>query len=138
MLHVSGVTNRLGSIDEKNTVCDFDDEEKERGNSIHSALAHVTYEGKLINMIDTPGYPDFLGGALMPIMAAETAVMVISASAGIEMNTRKLFQAAQKAGKAPMIVINKMDADNVDLTELVEQIRETFGNQCRCANLPTA
>ncbi|MHC4552176.1 MAG: elongation factor G [Planctomycetota bacterium] len=136
ILHTAGATNRLGSIDEKNTVCDFDDEEKERGNSIHSALAHVTYEGKQINIIDTPGYPDFMGAALMPIMAAETAVIVISASAGIEMNTRKLFQVAQNAGKAPMIVINKIDADNVDLAELVEQIRETFGNQCRCANVP--
>ncbi len=136
MLHTTGVINRLGNIDEKNTVCDYDDEEKERGNSIHSALAHVTYEGKTINIIDTPGYPDFVGSALFPITAAETAVIVISAAAGIEMNTRKLFQAAQKAGKAPMIVINKMDADNVDLTELVEQIRETFGSQCRCANVP--
>ena len=138
MLHTAGVTTRLGSIDEKNTVSDFDDEEKERGNSIHSALAHITHEGKLINIIDTPGYPDFLGPALVSIPAAETAVIVISAAAGIEMNTRKLFQAALNAGKAPMIVINKMDADNVDLTELVENIRETFGTQCRCANLPTS
>ena len=138
MLHTTGVTNRLGSIDEKNTVSDYDDEEKERGNSIHSALAHITHGGKLVNIIDTPGYPDFVGPALSSIPAAETAVIVIGAPSGIEMNTRKLFQAATKAGKARIIVINKMDADNVDLTELVEQIRETFGQQCRCANLPTS
>ncbi len=138
MLHTTGVTNRLGSIDEKNTVSDYDDEEKERGNSIHSALAHITHGGKLVNIIDTPGYPDFVGPALSSIPAAETAVIVIGAASGIEMNTRKLFQAATNAGKARVIVINKMDADNVDLTELVEQIRETFGSQCRCANLPTS
>lgn len=137
ILHTTGTINRLGSVDEKNTVGDFDEEEKERGNSIHSALMHVNYEGKLINIIDTPGYPDFVSPALVSIPAVETAVIVISAAAGIEMNTRKLFQAATNANKARIIVINKMDSDNVDLTELVEQIRETFGNQCRCANLPT-
>lgn len=137
ILHTTGATNRLGSIDEKNTVGDFDEEEKERGNSIHSALMHADYEGKSINIIDTPGYPAFISPALLSITAAETAVIVVSASAGIEMNTRKLFQAATDANKARIIVINKMDADNIDLTELVEQIRETFGSQCRCANLPT-
>ena len=80
ILHTTGVINRLGSIDEKNTVSDYDDEEKERGNSIHSALAHVTHDGKLINIVDTPGYPDFVGPALLSIPAAETAVIVISAS----------------------------------------------------------
>ena len=138
MLHTTGAINRLGSIDEKNTVGDFDDEEKERGNSIHSALMYADYEGKHINIIDTPGYPGFISPALVSIAAAETAVVVISASAGIEMNTRKLFQAATNANKARVIVINRMDADNVDLAELVSQIQETFGQQCRCANLPSA
>jgi elongation factor G len=137
MLHTTGTINRLGSIDDKNTVGDFDDEEKERGNSVHSALMHANHNGKLINIIDTPGYPGFISPALVSITAAETAVIVIGASAGIEMNTRKLFQAATDANKARVIVINKMDSDNVDLTELVGQIQETFGQQCRCANLPT-
>jgi elongation factor G len=138
ILHSTGAINRLGSIDEKNTVGDFDEEEKERGNSIHSALMHVDHEGKLVNIIDTPGYPGFISPALVSISAAETAVVVIGAAAGIEMNTRKLFQAATDANKARVIVINRIDADNVDLTELIRQIQETFGSQCRCANLPTA
>jgi elongation factor G len=138
ILHITGTTNRLGSIDEKNTVGDFDEEEKDRGNSIHSALMYVDSEGKQVNIIDTPGYPDFISPALVSIPVAETAVIVISAAAGIEMNTRKLFQAATNANKARIIVINKMDADNVDLSELIGQIQETFGSQCRCANLPTA
>ncbi|MHC4386670.1 MAG: elongation factor G, partial [Planctomycetota bacterium] len=138
ILHSTGAINRLGSIDEKNTVGDFDEEEKERGNSIHSALMHVDHEGKLVNIIDTPGYPGFISPALVSISAAETAVVVIGAAAGIEMNTRKLFQAATDANKARVIVINRIDADNVDLTELIGQIQETFGSQCRCANLPTA
>ncbi|MCD6175878.1 MAG: elongation factor G [Planctomycetes bacterium] len=138
ILHTTGTINRLGSIDEKNTVGDFDDEEKEHGYSIHSALIHADHNGKLINIIDTPGYPGFISPSLVSIPAVETAVVVISASAGIEMNTRKLFQAATNANKARIIVINKMDSDNVDLAELVKQIQETFGQQCRCGNLPTA
>jgi elongation factor G len=92
----------------------------------------------VINIIDTPGYPDFVGGALPTIPAADTAIIVISAANGIGMNTRKMFQAATAAGKARMIVVNRIDAENVDLSELIGQIQETFGTQCRCANLPGA
>ena len=138
MLHKTGVINRLGTIDDKSTVCDFDDEEKQRGYSIHSALAHTTHAGKTINIIDTPGYPDFVGAALQPIAAAEAAIIVISAAAGIEMNTRRLFKAATDANKGRIIVINKIDAENIHLAELIKSIQETFGSACRCANLPTA
>lgn len=138
ILHKTGVTNRLGTIEDHSTVCDIDDEEKQRGHSIHSALAFANHNGKSINIIDTPGYPDFISGALQSIPAVEAAVVVISASAGIEINTRKLFQAATKHGKPRIIVINKMDSDNVDLPGLMGAIQETFGSSCRCANLPSA
>ncbi len=138
MLHKCGVINRLGSITDKNTVSDFDDEEKARGHSIHSALMYLTHAGKLINIIDTPGYPDFIGAALQSIPAAEIAAIVINGASGIEINTRKLFAAATAANRARMIIINKMDAENADLGELVAQIQESFGPQCRCVNLPGA
>ncbi len=138
ILHKAGVINRLGSIDEKNTVSDFDEEEKNRGHSIYSSLLYFSHAGKTINLIDTPGYPDFIGAALMSIPAADTAVIVINASAGIEINTRKLFAAASSAGKARIIVINKIDAENADLKELLGQIQESFGPQCRPANLPAS
>ena len=137
LLHKSGAINRLGSIDDKSTTGDFDDEEKQRGHSIYSSLMCFNHGGKTINLIDTPGYPDFIGAALMSIPAGDTAVIVISASSGIEINTRKLFAAATQANKARIIVINKIDAENADLKELVGQIQETFGSQCRCANLPS-
>ncbi len=138
ILHKTGTTNRLGTVEDKTTVCDYDDEEKQRGHSIHSALAHADYGGKFINIIDTPGYPDFVGSALLSIPAAEAAVIVVGASAGIEMNTRKLFNAATKAGKPRIIVINKMDAENADMGALVGALQETFGTCCRCANLCAA
>ena len=137
ILHKTGVTNRLGTIEEGSTVCDYDDEEKERGCSIQAAVAHTDYNNKHINMIDAPGYPGFIGAAYQAIDAAETAVIVINAASGIEVNTRKHFAAADRAGLAKIIVINKLDSENVDLSNLVANIQETFGSQCRCANLPS-
>ncbi|AQT68631.1 Elongation factor G [Anaerohalosphaera lusitana] len=138
ILNKTDMTNRLGTVEEKNTVSDFDEEEKERGNSIQSAITFAEHEGVHYNIIDTPGYPEFIGPALQSIPAAEAAVVVVSAAAGIEVNTRKLFRAAENMGKPRIIVINKMDSDTADLSELVGAIQETFGTQCKCANLPNA
>jgi elongation factor G len=137
ILHKTGVINRLGTIEDGTTVTDFDEEEKQRQHSVHCALAHTTYEGKLINLIDTPGSSDFIGPSLPAMAAAETAMIVVSAPAGIEVNTRKLFEAATKAGLARIIVVNRIDAENLDLPALVKSIQQNFGNRCRCANLPT-
>jgi elongation factor G len=138
MLHKTGATNRLGSVDDKTSICDYYDEEKAHQHSILAAMVYVNYAGKLINIIDTPGYPDFIGPAIKTIPAAETAILVISATAGVETNTRKMFQLATEANKSRVIVINKMDAENVIWPELIKNIQETFGSQCRCANLPAA
>jgi len=138
ILHKTGATNRLGTIEQQTTVSDFDEGEKQRQHSIHSSLTYTDYKNKLINIIDTPGYPDFIGAALQSIPAAEAALVVISAAAGIEVNTRKLFAAAAAANKARIIVINKMDTENTDLSGLIKNIQNIFGSQCRCANLPAA
>ena len=136
ILHKTGVTNRLGSVDDKSSILDGDEEEKQRGHSVDSALAHVNYLNKEINLIDTPGYPDFVGAAISALTAAETALVVVSASAGIQMNTRKLFQAAQQRGMACAIVINKIDSGTEEMENLVRGLKQTFGNRCCCANLP--
>jgi len=138
ILHKTGATNRLGSVDDKSSVCDYLDEEKQHQHSIQSAVIHTEHAGKLLNIIDTPGYPDFIGPAIKAISAAEAAVVVISAAAGIETNTRKLFKLAAQAGIPCIIVINKIDAENIHLPELIKSVRETFGSQCHCANLPAA
>ncbi len=138
ILHKTGVVNRLGKVDEKTTVCDFDEEEKQREHSIHSALVNTNYAGKLINIIDTPGYPDFIGAALRSVSGADAAVIVISASAGIQINTHKLFHTVTNANMPRIIVVNKIDAENIDLAGLIGSIRQSFGPQCRCANLPSA
>ena len=138
ILHKTGATGRLGSVDDKTSICDCYEEEKEHGHSIQSAVVCAEYKGKLLNIIDAPGYPDFIGPAVKAIPAVETAVIVISAAAGIETNTRKLFQLTTEANKSRLIVINKMDAENVEMPDLIRTIQETFGSRCRCANLPAA
>ncbi|MHC4158593.1 MAG: elongation factor G [Planctomycetota bacterium] len=138
MLHKTGAANRLGSVDDKSSTCDYYDEEKEHQHSITSAVVHIDHAGKLINVIDTPGYPDFIGPAIKAIPAAETAVIVISAAAGIETITRKLFELTTSANLPRLIVVNKIDAENTDLPTLIKNIQESFGMQCRCANLPAA
>lgn len=136
VLHATGVTNRLGSVADGTSVLDYTDEEKERGGSILPSLCHVSAEGKTINIIDTPGSPDFVGPAMACLAAVETGVCVISASAGIEVNTRRMMNKAAEYGLARMVVINKIDAENVDLSRLVSDVREVFGNECVCVNLP--
>ena len=138
ILHKTGASNRLGSVDEKTSICDYYDEEKEHQHSIGSAVVHANHAGKLLNIIDTPGSPDFVGPAIQAIAAAETAIIVISATAGIETNTRRLSTLTAKANMPRIIVINKIDADNIDLPGLLKNIQESFGMQCRCANLPAA
>lgn len=136
ILHTTSKINRLGTIDDKSTVSDYNDEERQRGHSIYSSLTYTEYAGKTINMVDTPGYPDFIGAALQSIPAGDAEIIVIGAAAGIEVNTRKLYAASTDANKPRIIVINKIDAENIDLSELVKNIQATFGSQCRCANLP--
>ena len=138
ILHKTGATNRLGSVDEKSSICDYYDEEKEHGHSILSAIVNTNYGGKLVNIIDTPGFPDFVGPSIKSIPACETAVIVISALAGIETNTRKMFEMTTKANMPRIIVINKIDGENTDLPELLKNIHDVFGQNCRCANLPAA
>jgi elongation factor G len=138
ILHKTGTTSRLGSVDEQTSICDYYDEEKEHQHSIKSSVVYTNYGNKLINIIDTPGSHEFMGPAIKAIPAAETALVVISAAAGIETNTRKLFELSAKAGKPRVIIINKMDAENVAFADLIKGIKETFGPQCRCANLPAA
>ncbi len=136
LLHAVGATNRFGTIEDGTTVMDHTDLEKERQHSVDPALAHFEHDGRTINLVDAPGYPDFIGGAVAALGGADTAVIVVSAAAGIEVNTRRLFAAAGEAQLARAIVVNKIDADNVDLPRLVAALTETFGPAVKCMNLP--
>ena len=136
MLHLGGVTTRLGSSDEGNTVSDFEPEEKDRKGSIYASVMHLGWKGKHINLLDTPGYGDFLGQALWAMAAADTALVVVSAAVGVDIHARRMYQAAGEMGLARIVVVNKADAENVDLAALVGHIREVFGSACRVLTVP--
>ncbi len=136
ILHKAGATNRLGDVNNKTSILDFIDEEKERSCSIDSSLMHVTVAGKQLNVIDTPGAPDFIGPATAALAGIETAVCVISASSGIEVNTRRMMDRAKAFGLGRMIVINKID-QATDLAKLLTNVQELFGHECQPMNLPT-
>ncbi len=136
MLHAAKVTGRFGSVDDGTSHLDYSDIEKERKHSVDPALGHLEHGGKTINIIDAPGYPDFIGGAIGVMGGADTGVVVISATGGIEVSTRRLFKIARDAKLPLAIVINKIDGENVDLPALMNQINETFGNTCKAMNLP--
>ena len=136
LLFKTGSSSRAGSVDDGSSLLDTDDEEKDRNSSISSTLIQFDHAGTRIQLIDTPGFPDFSGQMIGALSAVETAVVVISASAGIEVNTRRAFQAAGNAGLGRMILVNKCDMDNVDFAGLIDEIQEAFGHACVPLNVP--
>ncbi len=115
---------------------DFDPEEKAHKRTIEASITHFEHAGKRFNVVDTPGYADFIGQTIGALRGVDTAVIVINAHSGIEVNTRRVFKEAEKAGIGRMIVINKMDEHNVDFPGLIERIRDAFGNKCALFNVP--
>ena len=132
----TGTLNRQASVDDGTSICDFDEEEKTHKYTIESKFTHFNHAGKRLNVFDTPGYPDFIGQTISTMRGVDTAVIVINAASGIEVNTRRVFQEAGKAGLGRMIVINKMDSDNIDFPALLASIKELFGNACVPLNVP--
>ncbi len=136
MLFHSGLGTRAGSVDEGSSVLDTDADEKERHSSISSAVCFFEHQGKRINLIDTPGFPDFIGQAIGALRAVETAVVVVNAGHSVEVNTRRTFRRAGEEGCGRFIVLNKCDLDNLNFDQLVKDLQETFGQGCVPLNVP--
>lgn len=137
LLFATGTIPAKGSVDKGNTVADFDAQEKEAGHSLTSAVVNFGYEGTHVHLIDTPGYPDFSGQAIAALAGVDTALIVINAQTGVELMTERMMRHAAERKLCRMIVINKIDADNLDLPGLVADIRERFGKQCMLLDLPS-
>ncbi len=136
LLAAAGAIPSRGSVEKGNTVCDFDPQEKELGHSLNSAMASLNWLDAQVHLIDTPGYPDFAGQAIGALAAVDTALIVINAQTGIELSTERMMKYAAARNVCRMIVINKIDADNVDLPKLVGEIRDRFGRECMLLDLP--
>jgi elongation factor G len=136
LLVKTGAVNGDPSVDAGTSICDFDAEEKAHKRTIESSIIHFSHAGKRFNVIDTPGYPDFIGQTIGALRGADTALIAINAHSGIEVNTRRVFKEAEKAGVGRVIVITRMDTDNIDFPKLLENIRESFGTACVPFNVP--
>ncbi len=136
MLYEAGLVNRKGSVVENNTVGDFHPLEQERGNSIFSKLMHTKWRGYKINILDTPGYDDFVGEVLSALRVADTGVMVINAAMGVEVGADVIWQYTEKF-KTPMIfALNKLDHDKSDFDKTVQQAKDHFGNKITVVQYP--
>mgnify|MGYP000106108903 FL=1 len=132
----TGVTNRMGKPREGTSAVDFDDEEKERRFSIYAKAFFVKHKGKQLQFIDTPGYDDFFGEVVSACAAVETALLVVPADAGIQVNTRRVWKRAVQQGLGRAIVVSKLDSEGAKFEAVVEAIRATFGKGCVPVNLP--
>ncbi|HYS51484.1 MAG TPA: elongation factor G, partial [Burkholderiales bacterium] len=140
LLAKAGAIPAAGSVERGTTVCDYTPLEKQLQHSLKLAVASLDArtngEATRIHLLDTPGYPDFLGQSLPALAAVETAAIVINAQNGIEMMTGRFMHWAAKRGLDRLVIVNKIDADNVDLEDLLERIQQTFGKECLPLNLP--
>lgn len=136
LMFASGAISAKGSVEKGSTVSDHDAQEKDVGHSLNASVMHLTHESVRIHAVDTPGYPDFAGQALAALAGVDTALIVINAQSGIELMTERMMRAAEERQLCRMIVVNKIDADNLDLAGLVADIRERFGKQCMLLDLP--
>lgn len=137
LLAQAGAITSTGSIDRGNTVCDYTALEKSLRHSLKLAVASFETRGTRVHLLDTPGYPDFLGHSLPALAAIETAAIVINAQNGIEMMTGRFMQWAAKHGLARLLIVNKIDA-GADRARLLESIRQAYGKECLPLNLPAA
>lgn len=136
MLYNSGSTDRLGKIDEGNTICDYDPEEIKRRISISNAIAPCEWKDNKINIIDTPGYFDFVGEVKSALRVVENAVIAVCAVSGVEVGTEQVFKYAEDANLPRIFFINKMDRENANFNKVLDQIREFFGPKAVPLQLP--
>ena len=136
MLYEAGLINRRGSIEEKNTTGDYNELEQERGNSIFSKLLHTKWRGYKINIIDTPGYNDFVGEVISALRVADTGVMLLNAVMGVEVGTDVIWDYTERF-KTPMIfAVNKLDDDDADFDRTIQEARTHFGGNVTVIQYP--
>lgn len=135
-LYLSGAINRLGKTTEGNTTTDFDEEEIRKGISVQTALAPIEWDGCKINILDSPGYADFIGEMRAAMRVADLAVFVVSGVEGVEVQTQVAWNYADELNLPRMIVVNKLDRENSSFRRTLEQMREMWGKAVAPINLP--
>jgi len=137
MLACSGTINRLGSVIDGTTASDYHKAEQERQFSIHTSLLHAEWLETRFNIIDTPGYLDFLAESRAALKVADLALVVVHATHGIEIGTSKVWEYAEEFGLAKAVVVNGIDAENAQYEPILEELEATFGKRFFAVNIPT-
>src|SRR3982750_2907244 len=136
LLCKAGAIGAPGSLERGTTVADFDPMERRVQHSLNASVMHFHHAGVRVHLIDTPGYPDFLGQSMTALEAVETAAVVINAATGIEMMSARMMEWAQERGLDRIVIVNKSDARGVALQKLLGKIQAAFGPECLPLNLP--
>ncbi|MBP8861489.1 MAG: elongation factor G [Ottowia sp.] len=138
LLQHTGAMGAAGSVERGSTVSDHDALEIKAGHSLQSSVMHLDHDGCRIHLIDTPGAPDFIGQSLPALEAVETAAIVINAAAGIEPMAQRMMAYAAERGLDRLVIVNRIDAQDVDLSAVLADIQAAFGKECLPLNLPDA
>lgn len=136
MAYLSGITSRMGKITEGNTISDFGKEEQKRQFSINTSIVPIEWEGHKINILDTPGYFDFVGEVEEAVSAASAAIIVVSGKSGVEVGTVKAWELCEKYKIPRMIYVSNMDVDNATFRKVVEEMTELYGNKLAPIHFP--
>ena len=139
MLFDAGAISRLGSVEDRNTVSDYDEEEQTRGFSVNSTVLPLEWQNRKINILDAPGYMDFVGEVKTAIRAADGAVLVICAASGVEVGAELHWAFLDEAQMPRLVFVNKMDRDNASFARTLEQLRDQVRQDlCARASCPSA
>ena len=136
MAYLSGITSRMGKVSDKNTVSDYGKEEQARGISVSTSLVPIEWEGYKINILDTPGYFDFVGEVEEAMSAAGAAIIVVSGKAGVEVGTEKAWDLCEKYNLPRIFYVDDMDIDNASFRQVVEDLTEKYGKKIAPFHLP--
>jgi elongation factor G len=136
LMFAAGATNRLGKIEDHSTLSDWDPDEQKRGFSLNLSILPLEWDGYKVNLLDTPGYMDFMGEVKCGLRAADTALIVVDASSGVQVGTEFAWRFAEEINLPRAIFINRMDRDNADFSGTLEQIQSHLGNKCLALQLP--
>lgn len=127
MLFECGVIKRRGTVETKNTVCDYFPVEKEYGSSVFSTVIYAEFLGKKLNVIDCPGADDFVGNAVTALNVTDTGLIVVNAQYGVEVGTQNIFRTTAGVNKPVIFALNQLDGEKADYDNVMEQMREVFG-----------
>ncbi len=136
MAYLAGITNRMGKVEDKNTISDFGKEEQKRQISISTSVVPIEWNGVKINVLDTPGYFDFIGEVEEAISAADAAIIVVSGKAGVEAGTERAWELCEKYKLPRMIYVTGMDADNASFKNVVETLTDMYGKKIAPFHFP--